>query len=119
MSEHNPLLPTVYLDIAGKKRKLLFDFNAIIKVEELTGINLLQAVVSDLEAKNIRALLYASLLHDEPNLTIEEVGSWITLKNLANIRTAINTAWFASIEDIEKIDDDSSSGEAETPKVEV
>ncbi|MDE1161927.1 MAG: hypothetical protein PW792_08265 [Acidobacteriaceae bacterium] len=103
---HNPLLPSVYLDIAGKKRKLLFDFNTVIRVDELTGLNLLRAVVSEVEAKNVRALLYASLLHDDPDLTLEEVGSWITIRNMSSVQTAIRTAWFASVEDLEAEDED-------------
>lgn len=108
---HNPLLPAVYIDIAGQKRKLVFDFNAVIRVDELTGLNLLRAVVSEVEAKNVRALLFASLLHEDPDLTIEEVGSWITIRNMTNVQTAIRTAWFASFEDLEK-DETDDSGEA-------
>jgi hypothetical protein len=95
-------IPKHTLHIGGKDRTLTFDFNAICTVEEKTGLNLLQASVSTVEAKNLRALLYASLLRDEPALTINEVGSWIDMKNLAAVRAAILDAWFASVDDGEE-----------------
>lgn len=108
------LTPKVYLEIGGKKRKLTFDFNSICTVNDLTGINLLEASVSTVTAPSVRALLFASLLHDEPNLTIEEVGSWLNMSNLVNVRKAITAAWFASLstEDDEDKKDD-STGEAQ------
>jgi hypothetical protein len=105
-------LPKHTLHIGGKDRHLTFDFNAICTVEEKTGLNLLQASVSTVEARNLRALLFASLLRDEPALTIDEVGSWIDMKNLADGRAAVLDAWFASVDDgVEK--DDAKPGEGQ------
>lgn len=105
----NHLTPDVYLEIGGQKRKLVFDFNAICTVNSLTNINLLEASVGTVDAPSIRALLYASLLHDDPTLTLEQVGSWITMRNIGNVRQAIIAAWFASIE----TDEDAAPGEAQ------
>lgn len=107
------LTPEVYLEIGGQKRKLAFDFNAICTVNSLTNINLLEASVGTVDAPSIRALLYASLLHDDSSLTLEQVGSWITMRNIGNVRQAIIAAWFASIE----LDEDNSSGEAHAQSV--
>jgi hypothetical protein len=104
-------VPSKTLNIGGKDRTLTFDFNAICEVESLTGINLLQASVGTVEAGNLRALLYASLLRDEPTLTLNEVGTWITMRNLSGVRAAILTAWFDSVNDGEE-KDDTTSGEA-------
>jgi hypothetical protein len=89
------------ITIGGKERHLCFDFNAICEVGKLTGINLLQESVSTVEANSLRALLYASLLHEDSTLTIDLVGSWITMKNLAQVRASILTAWFESVSDDE------------------
>lgn len=106
------IIPKIYLEIGGMQRKLTFDFNAVCVVDELTGINLLEASVSTVSAPNVRALLFASLLHDEPKLTIEEVGSWITMSNLINVRKAITAAWFASL-DTDDDDEAPAPGEAQ------
>jgi len=95
----DPTLPDVSLLIGGKERHLVFDFNAICVAEKVSGVNLLKAAVSEINATNIRGLLYAALLRDDPKLTLDEVGSWSSFKNLANVHTAITTAWFASIDE--------------------
>lgn len=106
----DPTLPDVSLVIGGRERKLCFDLNAICMADKATGVNLLKAVVSEVDATNIRGLLYAALLRDDPNLTLEEVGSWITMRNLSNVHNAIVTAWFASVDDEKQ---DEAPGEAQ------
>jgi hypothetical protein len=112
MNDHHISKTNIHL--GGKDRSLCFDFNAICEVSKLTGLNLLEASVSTVEANNLRALLYASLLHDEPtSLTLNEVGSWITMKNLPEVRATILTAWFESVTDDEKTEGDNKPGEAQ------
>lgn len=104
-------LPDVSLIIGGKTRQLCFDFSAICTVERLTGLNLLKSAVSEVSATNLRALLYAALLRDDPTLTLEEVSKWITMKNVGVIHQALVTAWFGSVEDADQ-DADEQPGEA-------
>lgn len=87
-------LDDVSLEIGGKERQVTFDMLAILKAESVTGVNLLTASVDDLSASNARALLYASLLKDDPDVSIDEVTSWIKPKNVAIIVTAVRAAWF-------------------------
>jgi len=111
MSEHH--IPKTPIRIGGKDRHLTFDFNAICSVSQQTGINLLQASVSNVEPQNLRALLLASLLHEDPTLTLEQVGAWIGMKNLADVRAKIMTAWFEAVDDGEdKPEGDAAPGEA-------
>ena len=108
---HDPTLPDVEIVFGDKTYHLAYDFNAIVMAEKATGVNLLSSVVGKIDATSLRGLLFAALLKDEPDLTLEEVGSFIRPNNIATIRQAIVTAWFGSAKD------DESRGEVEeTPK---
>ena len=109
----DPTLPDVSLVIGGQERHLCFDLNAVCVAEKSTGVNLLKAAVSEVDATSIRGLLFAALLCDDPKITLEEVGTWITMKNIPNVHKAIVTAWFASIDDQEENKDGDTSGEAQ------
>jgi len=93
----DPTLPDVKLILAGKTYQLVFDFNAIAQAEIATGINLLQASIDTASAQSLRGLLWASLLKQNPTLTIEHVGSLVTMKNAPTIWAAIREAWFGSV----------------------
>lgn len=93
----DPTLPDVELILGGKTYHLSYDFNAIVKAEKETGVNLLTAVVGEINAQSLRGLLWASLLKDHPALTADEVGDFIQPTNIATIREAIVTAWFGSV----------------------
>jgi len=93
----DPTLPDVKLILAGKTYQLVFDFNAIAQAEIATGINLLQASIDTASAQSLRGLLWASLLKQNPTISIEHVGSLITMKNAPTIWAAIREAWFGSV----------------------
>lgn len=109
----DPTLPDVSLVIGGQERHLCFDFEAICKVEQLTGLNLLKSAVSEVSATNLRALLYAALLRDDPALSLEQVSKWITMHNVANIHQALVTAWFGSVDQQESKDDEPGEAPAQ------
>ena len=99
-------MPEVEIDL-DRKRKLIFDFNAICKLEEVTGRNALSGEMwSSMKAQDVRALLWGALLKDDPDLTVDQVGSLITFKNLPVITAAIEKA-FANAA---MTDEDKSSG---------
>lgn len=104
----DPTLPNVELVIGGKTLKLCYDFNAVVKAEEQTGLNLLSAVVGNIDARSLRGLLWASVIREHPALTIEEVGKLIRPTSIATIRQAITSAWFGSLKD-----QDEDAGEVE------
>lgn len=76
-----------------RERRLLFDFNALIELGEATGENMLEpqawdkllgikrdkGKVVDLKPspKNLRAILWAALLADDPELTEKQVGAML------------------------------------------
>jgi hypothetical protein len=107
-------LPDVSLILGGVERHLAFDFNAIVLAEKATGVNLLKAIVGDIDATKIRGLLWASLLRENPKLTLDEVGSWIKPRNVATIHQALIAAWFGSIDEPDAEDAAAGKGEAQT-----
>ena len=95
----DPTLPNVALILNGIERHLCYDFNAIVEAEKSTGVNLLLAAIEAQSATTLRGLLWAALRKEDPTLTIEQVGSWITMRNAPIIHQALITAWFGSIDE--------------------
>lgn len=93
----DPTLPNVTLVLNGDEYQLCYDHNAIVQAEKATGINLLFAAATSPTATTIRGLLWSALLRDNPELTIDEVGSWITPRNIVTINAALKAAWYGSI----------------------
>lgn len=104
-------LPDVSIVIGGVERHLAYDYNAIVLAEKATGVNLLKAIVGEINATNLRGLLWAALVRETPKLTLDEVGSWITPRNVGTIHQALITAWFGSIDEA----DDKEAGAAGEP----
>ena len=106
-------LPDVTLEIGGKVRHLAYDFTAIVKAEQLTGINLMKAAsFQDLSFSDVRGLLYAALLHNDPKLTLEEFDQTCgpqIMHNLIVCQAAVAEAWFGSVPQAKE---DASEGEA-------
>ena len=85
-----PLIP-IELD---KKRNLMLDLNAMVNFEEATGKNVLQGdSLNNLSAKDLRALLWACLLHEDKDLTLEQVGGMIHSGNMEAVANKLTAAW--------------------------
>ncbi len=96
----DPTLPDVELTLQGKTYHLAYDFNAICQANNATGINLLDSILGDITAISLRGLLWAALLPDNPEMTIEEAGKLIMLRDIKAVREAVVTAWFASLPEV-------------------
>lgn len=57
--------------------KLQFDFNELVRVENLTGLNLL-AFADMMSAGQTRGHVFAALVTHHPKVTMEEVGELLT-----------------------------------------
>jgi hypothetical protein len=110
----DPALPDVPVILGGVERTLCFDYNAIVVAEKATGINLLKGMVSEVSATSLRGLLWAALLRDSPEMTVEEAGALITPRNVKAIHYALNRAWFHSVRADEE---NKPAGEAEAQPV--
>lgn len=85
----NPTAPGVVVPLGGEERRLLLDFNALAELEE-RGVNLLGGFArADLSAKNMRAIVWAACLRDQPDLTEKEVGAWLTPDRIEEVTGAL------------------------------
>jgi hypothetical protein len=103
------ILPTVELELGGKIRVLVMDFNAQAAFEEATGLNIFDKKVLRSRPTPLvtRALLWAELLHadeqvrfdefgrmtEPPELTVTDVGKLITSRNVNEINQKIFKAF--------------------------
>lgn len=82
----NKVKPTISVQL-DKPRNMALDLNAMIAYEKATGRSFLKGEV-DLEnigLAEMRALLWAMLLTDDPTLTQEQVGGMITAGNIKQL----------------------------------
>lgn len=80
-----------YIEL-DKKRKFVFNLNAMVDFEEETGTNLM-AVGEEWSPsiREVRALLWAGLNQGE-DITIEEAGNLITMENITEVTNALTEA---------------------------
>jgi hypothetical protein len=99
--------PSVEIELGGKMRRLVFDFNAQAAFEKVTGISVFDSKAVRTSSRIIRALLWAELLHfdeevafDEfgeivnpPELSLNAVGGLITKGNLREVNRKVFEAF--------------------------
>lgn len=78
-----------------KERTLLLNLNAMVSFEEVTGVSLMKGTFksSNMTPKDLRAMLWACLVHEDDTLTLEQVGSLVTVGNLMEITAKLNEAF--------------------------
>ena len=65
------------LHVGGKKRVLRYPLRSLAALGQTLDMPIDELVAADLRSFNIlEAFLWAGLIHKEPDLTLEEVGSW-------------------------------------------
>lgn len=86
---------TTHIDIGGRSLDLLLDVNGVVVFEEEMHEGFYRFIArSQVEdyvptVREIRALLYASVLHHQPEMTVQELGRMAMPADLLNIFTAI------------------------------
>ena len=65
------------IEIGGKRRTLRYDLNALALIEEEIKRPISQIADVDVDMRSVRALVWAGFVHEDANLTIQEVGSWV------------------------------------------
>ncbi len=82
-------------EVVFEERHFLLDLNAIEAFEETTGINLMEKSSLDtqkMSIKELKALVWAGLLHEDSDLTIRQVGSMVHTGNMLELTSAITEA---------------------------
>lgn len=83
---------TVLLD---KERTLKFTLNSLVYAED-NGVDIQNmGKGAKVKLKDLRTLLYAGLMHEDKELTPEQVGELIDVQELAPISEALNKAFSA------------------------
>jgi hypothetical protein len=84
-----------------KPRTLILDFNALCRVEEVTGVSMLIGEPAFSSMRMMRALVWAGLLHEDPSLTVEHVGKLLGEADASDVLEKIVTAYAVSMPDAE------------------
>lgn len=100
----------VKIKLAGKERLVRLGTNACVLFEEVTKKSLFDVLSGDVQIRDVRALLWAGLLHENKKLTLEEVGDMIdnTEDGVMGILEAITKVAAESLPEVEQ-------GEEEVP----
>lgn len=81
----NPTAPLIPIEL-DKIRHLRFDFNSAARFEEMTGKNLFDGgVMGQMSATTLRAFLWSCLVHEDAELTLEQVGEMIHFGNINEV----------------------------------
>jgi hypothetical protein len=81
----------VTLNLGGKPRRLKYDLNAIAELGDRLEIQVrLDHLQEDLLGvplpfSALRLILWAGLIHDNPDLDIKEVGGWVDMDNMKEV----------------------------------
>jgi len=98
----NKAKPLVQITL-DKERNLLLNLNTMVKFEEITGKNLLQsASFTDLSITDLRVLVWACLLHEDKELTLDQVGEMVDVDNLAEVSNKLAIAWGVASPEVDK-----------------
>lgn len=91
---------TIELD---KPRRLRFDLNALCELEDAFK-KPIQEILEDgvIGIKQIRTFIWAGLLHEDPELAIQDVGRMIDLDNILYVQEKVTEALNSAFGEQEK-----------------
>lgn len=82
----------VKIELAGQERHLHYNLNSLEIIEDLTG-STLDKVTKNLTMKTLKVLVYAGLIHEDKDLTVEAVGEMIGFGDIQAVSEAIGQAF--------------------------
>lgn len=82
----------VKIELAGQERHLYYNLNSLEIIEDLTG-STLDKVTQNISMKTLKALVYAGLVHEDKDLTVEAVGEMIGFGDIQAVSEAIGQAF--------------------------
>lgn len=97
----------VQLRLQDKDRTLVLSFNALCMAEEVTNINFLMGEnITFSSLRVLRALVWAGLIHEDPNLSLGEAGDMIEEAGADNVTDAIIKAYAKAMPDAKGLPDE-------------
>ncbi len=111
------VVPVVEIELLGETRHLRLDFAGIAAAERATGKSFLRSTsIAMAGANELTAILWGCLLHEDPDLKLEDVRSWITYANAGYLAETVMDAVLACFPapDGDEDGDDGASDPTET-----
>jgi len=103
---------TINLD---KERHLRLTLNGMVKFRQTTGKDLLKGFdMDEMSSDDILALLWACLIWEDENLSLDDVGNMIDMRNLPGVIKALTGAIVASFPDQEETSDPNPANRSES-----
>ena len=96
-----------------KERHLILNLNAMILYEEKTGKRIWD-IGKDMSITEMRTLLWACLVQEDPDLDTETVGHWVDISNLNDIRKALFQTYSEAMPEV-KLDEQSDPKDEALP----
>jgi hypothetical protein len=82
----------VKIELAGQERHLHYNLNSLEIIEDLTG-STLDKITQNISMKTLKVLVYAGLIHEDKDLTVEAVGEMIGFGDIQAVSEAIGQAF--------------------------
>lgn len=79
-----------------KERNLRYTMNALAEIEDQLGVPLAELQTVQMTMKNIRVILWAGLIHEDKELTQEDVGDFVDLENMQEVQERVAEAFAKS-----------------------
>lgn len=81
--------------ILDKERTLKLDLNAMVAFEEATGKSFAEGSFErgEMSPRDLRAILWACLIHEDETLTEKQAGSLVTVGNMVEVASKLNEAF--------------------------
>lgn len=98
---------SVPVELGGKTRNLKFGYNALCALEGALGIpisDIGKKLVGSVDLRTVRGLVWAGLIHESPEMTLDEVGNMLNddLARLGEVSTKVGDAFAAAFETLVK-----------------
>jgi hypothetical protein len=90
--------PPAELRLGGVTHIIKIDFNALAAMEEQAGRSVMEfGTWKQISLKDLRTMIWASMLFGDPSITQEQVGRMIHPGNMARVMTVIVETWKKSV----------------------
>lgn len=86
--------PSVKVSVGGKERNLKYTLYAFCQLHKVTGKSPLDgSIFREMSPEDIAALAWSAMLHEDPNLDMDEMAKQILPHELPGLTTAIAAAF--------------------------